>query len=148
MKICYIILTCEKYINSRAKWLLKYSLCNVEKKDIYFLSCKNQEPNVYGWNTSDTYESCPLKYIRFFQNMMIDYDWYFFMDDDTFILPHRLEKFVKNFDKNKSLYIGHKCDHISFPLYMSGGAGFLMSKPLYLSLINYIKDTDEINYIL
>ena len=143
MSICYIILSCEKYIPTRAKFLLETSLKNVDPKHIYFLSCKTNEPNIYGWNTDDNYESCPLKYIRFFQNMTLDYDWYYFMDDDTFVFPDRLNKFVSNYNKEESLYIGCRCENYSFPIYMSGGAGFLLTKSLYTELIYFIRNTPE-----
>lgn len=139
MSICYIILTCEAYLPTRARYLLETSLKNVNPNDIYFLSCKKKEPNVYGWDTADDYESCPTKYVRFFQNMKLDYDWYYFMDDDTFIFPNRLHKFLTNFNKNDDLYIGNRCKHLSFPLYMSGGAGFVMTKSLYIKLTDYIR---------
>jgi hypothetical protein len=143
MKLCYIVLTCENYLKTRVKWLLENCFYNVEQHDIYFLSCKKTDPNVYGWDTDDNYESCPLKYIRFFQNMKLDYDWYYFMDDDTFIFPERLNKFVMNYNKDDPLYIGHRCENYSFPIFMSGGAGFLLTKPLYLSLVEYIRNTPE-----
>lgn len=143
MRICYIILTCELYLPTRVKYLLETSLKNINKNDIYFLSYKSIEPNIYGWNTPDNYEGCPLKYIRFFQNMKLEYDWYYFMDDDTFIFPNRLHKFLINYNKDDSLYIGLRCKNYSFPIYMSGGAGFLLTKSLYLSLINYIRNTSE-----
>jgi hypothetical protein len=143
MRICYIILTCENYLNTRAKWVRENCLHSVDPADVYFLSCKKIEPNIYGWDTEDNYESCPLKYVRFFQNMTIDYDWYYFMDDDTFIFTDRLQKFVLDYDKDKPLYIGHRCENYSFPIYMSGGAGFLLTKPLYLSLVEFIRKTPE-----
>ena len=111
MSICYIILTCEKYLPTRVNYLLETSLKTVNPRDIYFLSCRSIEPNVYGWNTPDDYEGCPLKYVRFFQNMTLNYDWYYFMDDDTFVFPKRLNKFVLNYEKDSPLYIGHKCKH-------------------------------------
>jgi hypothetical protein len=143
MKICYIILTCEPYLSTRVKFLLETSLKNVNPTDIYFLSCKSIKPNIYGWDTADNYESCPLKYVRFFQNMTIDYDWYYFMDDDTFVFPERLNNFVEQFIKSDSLYIGNRCKNYSFPLYMSGGAGFLLTKPLYLKLVDYIRQKSD-----
>lgn len=143
MKICYIILTCEKYINTRVKWLRETCLFNVDQSDLYFLSCKPKEPNIYGWNTPDNYEGCPLKYIKFFQNMTLDYDWYFFMDDDTFIFTDRLRKYVDKFNANEPLYIGIRCQNYSFPIYMSGGAGFLLSKSLYNALIIHIRENQE-----
>jgi hypothetical protein len=143
MRICYIILTCELYIPTRVKFLLETSLKNVKPTDIFLLSCKSIEPNIYGWNTLDNYESCPIKYIRFFQNMKLDYDWYYFMDDDTFVFPERLNKFVIKYNKEESLYIGNRCKNYSFPIYMSGGAGFLLTKSLYFSLTDYIRNTPE-----
>ena len=143
MKICYIILTCEKYLSSRVKFLLQTSLKNINPTDIYLLSCKSIDPNIYGWDTPDNYEGCPLKYIRFFQNMKLDYDWYYFMDDDTFVFPKRLNNFVMNYNKEDSLYIGNRCKNYSFPIYMSGGGGFLLTKSLYFSLIDYIRNTPE-----
>ena len=143
MKVCFVILTCEAYFNTRVKWLLETCLKDVEKNDLYFLSAKSIEPNIYGWNTPDNYESCPLKYVRFFQNLKLDYDWYYFMDDDTFVFPERLYKFLSYFNEKDSLYMGRRCDHISYPIYMSGGAGFIISKPLYLELVNFIRNTSE-----
>jgi len=143
MSCCYIILTCEKYLNTRAKWVLENSLHKVDKKDIYFLSCETKEPNIYGWNTPDNYDGCPMKYIKFFQNMTLDYDWYFFMDDDTFIFTDRLNEFISKYDKNEPLYIGNRCESYSFPIYMCGGSGFLLTKPLYLSLIQFIRQNRE-----
>jgi Fringe-like len=143
MSICYIILTCELYIPTRAKYLLETSLKNVNPNDIYFLSCKSSQPNVYGWNTADNYESCPLKYVRFFQNMKLDYDWYYFMDDDTFVFPNRLSTFLQQYNKNDRLYIGNRCTHVEYHLYMSGGAGFLLTKSVYFELIDYIKSKND-----
>lgn len=150
MKCCYIILSCEKYLGTRVKYLLENSLYSVNPNDIYILSAKSKSPNIYGWNTADNYESCPLKYVRFLQNMLIDYDWYYFMDDDTFLYVDRLYKFIQNYndDKNKKYYIGNRCKHMSYPNYMSGGAGFLLSKSLYTSLVTYIKNTEENNLLI
>ncbi len=140
MKCCYIVLTCNNYLNTRAKWLYENSLFTVDQNDIYFLSYESKPPNIYGWKTNDNYEGCPLKYISFFKNMTIEYDWYFFIDDDTFVYTDRLYKFLENYDKNESLYIGLKCGNLC---HMSGGAGFLITNSLYKQLIEYIRNTPE-----
>jgi hypothetical protein len=75
--------------------------------------------------------------------MTLDYDWYYFMDDDTFIFTERLQQLLLTYDKNQPLYIGHRCENYSFPIYMSGGSGFLLTKSLYLKLIDYIRATPE-----
>jgi|688.fasta_scaffold35107_6 hypothetical protein len=142
-KICYIVLTCEAYINTRVKWQNETFFKNVNDTDIYFLSCKNHEnKNIYGWNTADNYESCPTKYVQFLKNMTLQYDWYCFIDDDTFININNLHNLLESYDCNEKLYIGRLCMNYSPPFYMSGGAGFILSKSLYFSLITYIRDRD------
>ena len=95
-KICYIILTCEKYIDTRVNWQSATCFKYINNKDCYYLSCKpvNCKKNIYGWYTKDDYTSCPDKYIAFFKNLDLVYDWYVFIDDDTFIFPDRLQKFL------------------------------------------------------
>jgi hypothetical protein len=65
------------------------------------------------------------------------------MDDDTFIFTDRLNEFISKYDKNEPLYIGNRCESYSFPIYMCGGSGFLLTKPLYLSLIQFIRQNRE-----
>lgn len=138
MKICYIILTCEKFMNTRALWQNRTFLQKVDKKDVYFISCKKSGENVYGWDTSDDYHSCPTKYIKFFKHMEIDYDWYVFIDDDTYMYTKRLHEFLQSFDSKQLLYIGSKrLDNWQIP-FMSGGAGFCLSKELYKRVTQYV----------
>jgi hypothetical protein len=107
----------------------------------YFISgVPHEEDRILGWNTGDGYEDCPRKYVEFFKNIRLDYDWYLFIDDDTFLFPDRLKQFIKNFDHTEKVCIGHKCDctHLD---YIDGGAGILMSRVLYESLQEYVKET-------
>jgi hypothetical protein len=165
MKICYIILTCEKYIPTRVEWQLSSFFQNIDKKNVYYLSCKNSREYIYGWNTDDSYEGCPIKYIEFFRNMILDYDWYVFIDDDTFINTKKLEKFVMNFNPSLSFYMGcftndkefgleyrkaysndkgnyikYNNEHHNF-YSCSGGAGIIMSNNIYKQLIDYVRNT-------
>lgn len=144
MRIAYIVATCEKYIPTRVKYLKKTCLQYVDKNDIYFLSCKSDETNrIFGWDTSDEYNDLPFKYIEFFKNMNLDYDWYFFMDDDTFVFPNHLEKLIKDngYNPNENYYIGKILDHVEheWGIYLSGGAGRLVSKSLYQNFIYFIR---------
>jgi len=79
--------------------------------------------------------------------MTIDYDWYCFIDDDTFINTNNLNEYLKKIDSNKTLYIGRLCLNYSTPFYMSGGAGFILSKKTYVDLLQYIKNTDKIDLL-
>jgi hypothetical protein len=143
MKICYIVLTCEKYLPTRIEWQNSTFFQKVDKKDIFFISCKSSGENVYGWNTEDDYQSCPIKYIKFFMNMEIDYDWYIFIDDDTYMNTTNLTKYLKNYDPTKKYYIGSSRFDKWRVKYMSGGAGFCLSKSLYNSITEYIRSKNN-----
>jgi hypothetical protein len=136
-KICYIILTCEKYINTRVKWQKETCFRNTSLSDCYYLSCKNGD-GVYGWNTDDNYKSCIIKYIKFFQNMNLDYDWYMFIDDDTFVFPSRVKKYLARLNHKEHVYVGAIWTHIRDLRFMSGGAGFFFSKPSYKMLRDFL----------
>jgi hypothetical protein len=140
--ICYIILTCEKYLPTRAAWQRENCFKHVNSKNLYYISCKPGPNSVYGWNTTDDYISCPLKYIEFFRNMDLDYDWYVFIDDDTFIFPDRFSKMLAEFDSTKTLYIGIQLEHMLPFKYMGGGASFTLSKSTYKLVKNYVLNSD------
>lgn len=150
MKICFIILTCEAYLSTRTHWQNLTCLKNIDPKDVYFISCKKSGENVYGWDTADNYESCPTKYIKFFRNMNIDYDWYIFIDDDTYINTKNLGKFLENYDPTEPYYIGSDrnitkhFDRWKIP-FMSGGAGFCLSKYLYSEVTRYVRSNNDEN---
>ena len=68
------------------------------------------------------------------------YDWYIFIDDDTFIFIDRLKKLLTQYDQTDLYYIGNELNHIQkeFCLYMSGGGGYAISNGLYKLIFDYI----------
>ena len=97
MKICYIIKTCDKYLENRVVYQANTFIKDIDINDIYYLTSK---PDIskrhFGWNTNDSYEHLTWKITNFFYNMNIDeYDWYIFIDDDTFVFVNRLKNFLK-----------------------------------------------------
>lgn len=143
MRLCYIISTCDKYLDTRVKYQMEIMLKNVNMEDIYYLTSK---PNIgerqFGWSTMDDAQNITWKYIHFIYNMDIPhYDWYIFIDDDTFVFQYRLQQMLSRYDHNECYYIGKELDHIKdqFCLYMSGGAGYAISKPLYSLIVSYLK---------
>ena len=163
MKIAYIILTCKQNIDLRVKYQkqtflqtrdIKIGLvnCNI---DYFCISSKMEEPNssIYGWNTSDKYQDLTYKYLAFIINMEIpQYDWYFFIDDDTFVFPNRLVEYLANYNSNNRFYIGNTYSITNHKLltfdpisYMSGGSGFLLSKSVYSSLKTYLTLSENID---
>jgi len=145
MKICYIISTCNKYLDTRVCYQMQTFLKYIDKNDIYYLtSVANVERRQFGWNTMDDSKNITWKYIHFIYNMrndFLNYDWYIFIDDDTFVFNGRLGKYLSTFDFNKCYYIGHELDHIkdSYCEYMSGGAGYAISNALYKCIYNYVQ---------
>ena len=143
MKICYIISTCDKYLDTRVKYQMETMLKNVNREDIYYLTSKPDINNrQFGWHTMDDPQNITWKYIHFIYNMDIpDYDWYIFIDDDTFVFQYRLQQLLNTYNSNECYYIGKELDHIKnqFCLYMSGGAGYAISRSLYSIIVSYLK---------
>lgn len=143
MKICYIISTCDKYLDTRVKYQMDIMLKNVKREDIYYLTSKpNHDNRHFGWFSMDDTQNITWKYIHFIYNMNIpDYDWYILIDDDTFVFENRLKKLLTNYNPNENYYIGKELDHIKsqFCLYMSGGAGYAISKSLYSLITEYVR---------
>jgi hypothetical protein len=148
MKICYIISTCNKYLSTRVKYQMDTFLKNVPQEDIYYLTSQpNLKQRQFGWNCMDDTQNITWKYIYFIYNININfYDWYIFIDDDTFVFQNRLQELLSIYDSSQCYYIGKELDHIKndFCLYMSGGAGYAISNQLYAliksHLINIGKD--------
>ena len=145
MKICYIISTCDKYLDTRVKYQMETMLINVNKDDIYYLTSKPDiENRQFGWYCMDDEKNITWKYIHFIFNMNIkEYDWYIFIDDDTFVYEKRLLNLLTKYNSNENYYIGHELDHIKndFCLYMSGGAGYAISNSLYKLIYNHVRNT-------
>lgn len=143
MKCCYIISTCNKYLETRVKYQMETCLKDIPKSDIFYLTSKpDNEKRQFGWNCMDDEKNIAWKYIYFFYNMndILDYDWYIFIDDDTFIFPNRMENLLQNYKSTDFYYIGNQLDHIknTHCLYTSGGAGYAISNALYSKIYSYV----------
>ena len=139
VSVGYIILSCKPFLQTRAKWQRETWLSKVPQDSYVFLTgaIGSNEPNVVNMNVADSYESCPWRYYQYIQqNTMSKYDWVVFPDDDTFIFPERLNKLLEGLDPNKSTYVGRE---LTWPImYMSGGAGFALSRSAYSALREYL----------
>lgn len=135
MRYCYIISTCNKYLDTRVQYQWSTFLKHVDKKDIYYLTANEDlEKRQFGWGCLDDEKNITWKYINFIYNMDIPhYDWYVFIDDDTYVYSHKLEYYLKQYDPLDLFYIGNELDHVKheYCAYMSGGAGYVISNGLY-----------------
>ena len=161
MRIEFIILTCEKYHNTRVE-----SIRNTwgKKQKLTFLSDMNIGNDIAGFEyLKKGYENIWQKYFEYIKNLKeLKSDWYFLTDDDTFVNMDNIEKLISNYNTNDKIALGHigrlnidgtdmDGNQTGFPLssiigddsylpidYFSGGAGFILSRSAMLSLIDYL----------
>ena len=135
MRIAYVLLTCEKYINTRVPWQLETSLSQVPREDIYYMGhTMDEAKRIFYWGAGDDYHSLPVKMLHMFQNMSFDsYDWIFIADDDTYVITERLPALLAPYDPSQCVSMGKVLDHIKYEYfeYYSGGAGTILSIALF-----------------
>jgi hypothetical protein len=90
-------------------------------------------------NERADYYSCALKTKERIQQIIknVVYDWYVFVDDDTFVNLKTLEKFLSNLSKDNAY--GRLIGQESENPYFAGGSGFIIPKEQILK-IKFIKD--------
>jgi hypothetical protein len=143
MKVCYIVLTCKLYFETRAKWQLDTMFQHVNMDDIYFLGHEmNINKRLYSWGAPDDYNGLPYKIIDFFRYVDLDYDWYILIDDDTYVFYSRLISLLQYYSPTEKCCIGKLLTHLQhtpWGCYLSGGAGTVLSRSLYDDLKSMIR---------
>jgi hypothetical protein len=160
-----IVLTCDKYIDTRVKSIQNSYGIGINIK--FLTDSSNYKDNsIIGYDTPKTYDGIQDKYYNFFKNYdFSNYDYYFFVDDDTFVnkknlqslnLPPSEEKFcicrICKLNEDATDYHGN---YTGYPLYKisgknsylpldypSGGSGFIISKTVCIEIQNYLKNND------
>ncbi|CAL8084970.1 unnamed protein product [Orchesella dallaii] len=74
-----------------------------------------------------------FKYI--FEHHFDDADWFLKADDDTYVILENLRSFLDQYDTTKPLYFGCKFKLYIDQGYMSGGAGYVLSKEAVTRLV-------------
>ena len=145
MKVAYVILTCEAYWETRAVWQRSTSLASVSSEDIYYLGHRmDPEERLFSWGAADDYTSCPRKLADFFVHSQLDYDWFFFLDDDTYVYVDRLLQRLRALDPTSLYTEGSLLEHLAdtqWGCYHSGGAGTVLSKQAYLEIQRMLRRT-------
>lgn len=140
MKILYLILTTRHQTNRQENQLKTW----LKGQDYIFVSDVNGEKTIE-FSTNDTYTSNEEKQINSINYvaknyLRSDYDWFAFVDDDTFIFTENLEHalqdcnplkvyghlFTKDVDPDNPIFNKLSKDF----RYCSGGAGYFISKKL------------------
>ncbi len=141
MKILYVILSCDKYKETRQQWQRETWLRD-SKEDYNFLNIPVGE---------ETYKNAPLKYIKFFRewgDIYIDaYDWFFFCDDDTYVYTDRLQEYLSRFGNDVKFPSMTGFKGGEFPIYnlkiawCSGGAGIALSREAVKNIQTHLRAT-------
>jgi len=162
----FIVLTCDKYLDTRVKAVRETWGKNTNIK--FLTDSKSELNDVIGFDTQKNYAGIFEKYFNLFLSYDFDkYDYYFFTDDDTFVVHKNLEKLelpspdslfcvcrelCLNSDgtdrwgnqtgTNVSIIRG---DRATLPLYYpSGGSGFILSKGTCNAIKKYLKDCKDV----
>lgn len=109
----------------RATWAKR---CN---KVLYMSSVETDFPTV-GLNVTEGRDQLYWKTIRAFQYIhqhhLNDADWFLKADDDTFVVVENLRHTLTKYDPEEPVYLGRRFYPFVKQGYMSGGAGYVLSK--------------------
>jgi len=132
-------------MTTRVPWQLQTMFQHIDRNDLYFLGhTMDPTQRLFSWGCGDSYEELPFKFIDFFKNLTLDYDWYVLIDDDTFVFTERMKALLSTYQSHDSFAVGQLLDHIrtsEWGIYLSGGAGTVISRMLYHQLCAYIRST-------
>ncbi|XP_022087177.1 glycoprotein-N-acetylgalactosamine 3-beta-galactosyltransferase 1-like [Acanthaster planci] len=85
------------------------------------------------WNKTKS----SFRYI--FKHHLNDADWFMKADDDTYVIVENLRLFLQDKNSSAPVYYGHRFRPYIRQGYMSGGAGYVMSKEALSRLIAQLK---------
>jgi hypothetical protein len=139
-KILYLILHTNKQ-SDRYNHLVDTWL--IGKDFIFYSDHEDLEKNVIKVSNDDTYKSNEEKFVNVLRNFpekYLDYEWYFFVDNDTFVNTKKLESILS--ELNPEHFYGQKISSWGKDKsleYLSGGAGKLVSNQNLRQMSNSIE---------
>lgn len=74
------------------------------------------------------WEKTKAAFAEVYKNHMDDADWFMKADDDTYVVVENLRYFLQSQNSSDPVYFGHKFKPYVKQGYMSGGAGYILSK--------------------
>ncbi|KAM3596980.1 uncharacterized protein V6R79_023868 [Siganus canaliculatus] len=127
--LCWVM-TGPKNLESRTRHI-RETWANRCDKVLYMSSVETDFPTV-GLNVSEGRDNLYWKTIRAFEYIyrfhLDDADWFLKADDDTFVVVENLRYTLSKYDTEKPLYLGRRFRPFVSQGYMSGGAGYVLSK--------------------
>ena len=128
-RIQYFLMTTEKYSDRRENIMKTWG----QNQDIIFYSdVEHKDKNIIKVTDKNDYWSLEEKHVnifKFLENNYLDYEWFFFGDDDTFVNTKKLEELSQIGEKNSAYGCLINCyPKIKTLYYHSGGGGILMHR--------------------
>ncbi|KAF3833482.1 hypothetical protein F7725_024686 [Dissostichus mawsoni] len=127
--MCWIM-TMPKYLETRTQHVRATWAKHCDR--VLYMSSRSTDFPTVGLNVSEGRENLYWKTIRAFQFLhqhhMHDMDWFLKADDDTFVVMENLRHTLSRFDTEKPWYLGRRFAPFIKKGYMSGGAGYVLSK--------------------
>ncbi|XP_043911009.1 glycoprotein-N-acetylgalactosamine 3-beta-galactosyltransferase 1-like [Protopterus annectens] len=128
--LCWVM-TAPQNLETKAKYvkLTWGKRCNI----LLFMSSENNtEFPAIGMNTGEGRKQLYKKTMLAFQYVHAHYldqaDWFFKADDDTYVIVENLRLLLSKYDPQQPVYLGKRFRMYMKHGYMSGGAGYVLSK--------------------
>jgi glycoprotein-N-acetylgalactosamine 3-beta-galactosyltransferase len=101
---------------------------------LFTMATKQSAPDILAFKNQSTETTNDLmlktvteiKYV--YEHYLNDFDWFFKADDDTYVVMENLRYLLSHYDASKPAYIGFLFKLFVEQGYMSGGAGFVLSR--------------------
>lgn len=129
MKQIQINVLTSKNTSDRIDFAKKTWIENNPMVDVIFYSdFSDEKNNIIKVSDDSSYRACEERVLERLNQIKKNnsYNWYFFIDDDTYVNISNLIQFINTADNN--IVYGRKCNGWGKLNYAQGGAGLLISK--------------------
>ncbi|XP_036421838.1 glycoprotein-N-acetylgalactosamine 3-beta-galactosyltransferase 1-like [Colossoma macropomum] len=127
--LCWV-LTAPQFLESRAKHV--HAVWGKRCNKVLYMSSEESDFPTVKLNVTEGRNQLYWKTIRAFQYIyehhLDDADWFLKADDDTFVVPENLRYLLSQHNTEDPVYLGRRFRPFVAQGYMSGGAGYVLSK--------------------